>query len=792
MKIKYRNINIRLTGVKKLFAVVAMMAIPFVSFSQLSTTTYFNKYNPRQHKVNPAFRPDGNYIGFPCLSTFAINAGNSRFSFNDFFVKGKINGEKRGMLFFDKYAPESAIDDFVKQMGRRERVFTSYNIDIIDFGFRTKKNNYYTATISNRFDLMTAVPKQLGVEPLLHGMDKGETYDMKINKLSVDASLYSQLAIGFSRPITDKLTVGAKVKYLYGHANVSTNFKDLRLTASREKWELTGDGSVRAACPGLRFVPKEDGQIDEVEAFEDFDGSYAKPQGHGGALDLGATYQLLPRLQLSASIIDLGFIHWKNNLQELEKKDDIVYDGVDVVFGDDESDFGDYFEVYEDMAKAAYRINETPKAYNRALASKIHLGAEYSFWDDRLGLGILSKTSIFKRMVWEDFTLSANLRPNRFFSMVVTYNMFDGAWNNLGCGMNFNLGAFNLNLAVDNIPLRFVAEDGQIYAPSHTKGITAQVGIAFMFKYKTKDEDGDGVVDKYDKCFGTPQGVEVDEKGCPKDADGDGVPDYLDQCAETPKEAWGLVDTLGCPLDSDGDGVPDYLDKCAQTPKEAWGFVDSLGCPLDSDGDGVYDYIDKCPDTPKEAEGTVDEYGCPRDSDGDGVPNFKDKCPDTPAEANGKVDENGCPKDSDGDGIYDYLDKCPEVPGVKENNGCPEIKAEVKKIFKKALTGIQFETGKSVIKRSSYPILNDVVRIMKENPDYKLSISGYTDNTGSAEKNKKLSEDRALAVLTYLTKHGVDVSRVHSAGYGIENPIASNATPQGRAKNRRVEFEVEF
>ena len=230
--------------------------------------------------------------------------------------------------------------------------------------------------------------------------------------------------------------------------------------------------------------------------------------------------------------------------------------------------------------------------------------------------------------------------------------------------------------------------------------------------------------------------------------------------------------------------------KCPGTPKEA--KVDSTGCPIDSDGDGVADYLDQCPDTPAEARGHVDEKGCPLDSDGDGVADYLDQCPGTPAAARGYVDEKGCPLDSDGDGIADYEDACPKVAGIAANNGCPEVKAEVLKVFKKALNGIQFESGKAKIKKNSYGILDQIVTIMKENPEYNLSIKGHTDNSGKADKNQVLSEDRANAVKDYLTQHGVEGSRMTAQGFGQDQPVANNKTAAGRALNRRVEFEVNF
>ncbi|MDR1591804.1 MAG: OmpA family protein [Prevotellaceae bacterium] len=262
----------------------------------------------------------------------------------------------------------------------------------------------------------------------------------------------------------------------------------------------------------------------------------------------------------------------------------------------------------------------------------------------------------------------------------------------------------------------------------------------------------------------------------------------MDKCPDTPTDAF--VDNSGCPVDTDSDGVPDYLDKCPNTPAAAIGFTDADGCPKDTDGDGVYDFIDKCPNTPTEA--SVDNSGCPVDTDGDGIPDYLDKCPNTPRDAVGSVDANGCPKDADGDAVPDYLDKCPEVPGVKDNNGCPELKAAVKRLFKQALQGIQFETGKEVIRPSSYAILNQVVEVMKENSDFLLNIAGHTDNVGQPAKNQELSERRAASVKNYLISKGVEEARLTSEGFGDARPVATNQTAAGRKTNRRVEFTVIF
>lgn len=257
-------------------------------------------------------------------------------------------------------------------------------------------------------------------------------------------------------------------------------------------------------------------------------------------------------------------------------------------------------------------------------------------------------------------------------------------------------------------------------------------------------------------------------------------------CPNENKYRKAQQDWLDYAKDSDGDGVYDHTDECPDTPKGV--VVDSVGCPVDSDGDGVPDYIDQCPDTPKGY--VVDSVGCPMDDDQDGVLNEIDECPDTPRGV--VVDSVGCPVDTDGDGLADYIDKCPNVPGPKSNHGCPELKREVKNLFRKAMQGIEFEFDKDVIRPISFSILDDIVKVMKENPTYLLYVTGHTDNIGRAEYNQDLSERRAASVCEYLRTHGVEDNRVTSKGFGDTKPVASNETDAGRAKNRRTEFEVIF
>ncbi len=235
------------------------------------------------------------------------------------------------------------------------------------------------------------------------------------------------------------------------------------------------------------------------------------------------------------------------------------------------------------------------------------------------------------------------------------------------------------------------------------------------------------------------------------------------------------------PVDTDGDGTPDISDEC---PTIA-GKPEFNGCP-DTDGDGIADKNDKCPTV----AGVAKYNGCPiPDTDGDGVNDDDDACPSVPGLARYK----GCPiPDSDGDGVNDEEDRCPTVAGPASNRGCPEVKEEVKKRLSFAATAVQFETGKAAIKKTSNKVLDEIVSILNEYPDYYMTIDGHTDNTGNAAKNLELSKQRANSVKAYFVSKGIDANRIEADGHGDTMPKASNKTAKGRAQNRRVDMDLKL
>jgi outer membrane protein OmpA-like peptidoglycan-associated protein len=247
----------------------------------------------------------------------------------------------------------------------------------------------------------------------------------------------------------------------------------------------------------------------------------------------------------------------------------------------------------------------------------------------------------------------------------------------------------------------------------------------------------------------------------PLDSDADGTPDLNDKCpmvAGSPKYD-------GCPVpDSDGDGINDEVDKCPAL----FGTSKYNGCPVpDTDGDSFNDEVDKCPNQP----GTLKYNGCPTpDTDGDGINDDNDLCPTQ----RGTAQYNGCPvPDSDGDGLLDDVDKCPKYPGDAANLGCPDMT-------------IYFANAEPTLTADDKARLEKALEVINDNPKTNMVVEGHASTVGSAEYNKKLSQQRADNIVEYFKSKGVAASRLTAIGYGEEMPVKGATEAEGHLLSRRV------
>ncbi|HNN90995.1 MAG TPA: OmpA family protein [Pseudomonadota bacterium] len=298
------------------------------------------------------------------------------------------------------------------------------------------------------------------------------------------------------------------------------------------------------------------------------------------------------------------------------------------------------------------------------------------------------------------------------------------------------------------------------------------------------------------------------------DADGDGIPDEVDRCPYEPEDKNGFRDDDGCPESplaiqaarfmGGSSPAPGRPSEPARSVAQAASATPTQGEPSAPPSPSTLPAATTPPASAKEVPVTAPAASAKEDSDRDGVPDDEDRCPLSAEDHDGFEDDDGCPDlDNDGDDIPDTQDRCPleaeTLNGVDDEDGCPDVanlpapQASVSARGDRIEVNqqVQFELRRLSIAAGSLPLLREVARILRAHPSVKIEVQGHTDGVGDAERNLALSQGRAEAVRAFLIKDGVAAAQLRARGYGATHPRASNDTPDGRAKNRRVEFVIQ-
>ncbi|MFH1005254.1 MAG: DUF5723 family protein [Bacteroidota bacterium] len=806
---------------------ILMLLIQHTLFAQQDLTLYNMEVIPQRMYNNPAFKPSYSKIniGLPLLSSQYLNFNNSGFKYSDL-----IKHTSDDSLYSD-------FNNMISKLSENNYLSVAYHPDILSFGFAVEKQ-YFSFNITEKIDFRFRYPKDF-MEFLWKG-NGNMSKEINLN-FGINFSHYREYGFGYAREINDKLTVGGKLSYLSGMENVWTEKSDIIFYTDPLTFDYTAKSNIIINTSGI-----------DSNSFENINViNYAfkkKKKNKGMGINLGSVYKYNNKFTFSASIIDIGFIKWKDSPTNYQSKNpgaSFTYQGIDITKLNDSLTIGESLNTISDSLVKIFKIDTVRHNYTTRLSTQFYLGTNY-YVTERSNAGILFYSQVFDKTIHPSVSLSYNQRVGRWLNASASYSIYNRSYNNIGLGLALNGGPIQLYVVSDNVL--------GVFFPQNTKNLHLHAGINLTFSRKPSDRDKDGVPDKKDACPDVPGPIKFN--GCP-DKDDDKIPDKDDACPDKP----GLLEFNGCP-DKDGDKIIDKKDSCP----DAAGLIEFNGCP-DKDDDKIIDKKDSCPDD----SGLPEFAGCP-DRDGDKIIDKHDLCPDSA----GTAELFGCP-DKDGDGITDKEDRCPNKPGPKENDGCPltrlhlidekgnisttvvidekgmfrfthlppdenvrlqlesydvlivnelnvavgtlvrtarrgidgyfhfdklssnadklsDIQIKLKKeealAVMDAMENLEFDFGKEAIRTTSYSGLDKLVELMKKNLNWRLKLSGHTDNVASMKYNMTLSKKRVEAVKKYLVSKGITEDKIVLKWYGPTKPIAANNTEEGKQKNRRVEFLI--
>lgn len=448
------------------FAVVALYAQP--------NTMYFMNYLPYQSYMNPAIQPACRvYVELPAISAINFSLGNNSLSMNDFVYMNQ--GQMVTALHPELGDKTSLLNAF----SANTKFYQDLSFSLLGFGFKIKENGYLSINASLRQDMAFYIPKDF-VKLALYGTpEENQVNTFNLQSLGFDASAYMDLSAGYSHKINEQFTVGLRAKLLVGLLDANLGFNELELQASQEEWRIIGNASARFSAPTVTVLVNNDGKIEEVAIPDDVLNSLRDYRPNLGlGFDLGAVYKPIENLSLSVAIRDLGFISWKNGYQQ-SGSIDFAFEGIEFDITQMDSDYADsLLTVLQD----SYTVEEMKTGYTSMLKSKIYLGAEYAFLNNKMSVGLLSKTTVENSQAFGELTASLNMRPLSWFGTSFSYSLFNGNFSSMGIGVNLRIPPFSFYIAGDYFPLYFSSE----MIPYKMRGMNMQTGMVMTFGCKKK------------------------------------------------------------------------------------------------------------------------------------------------------------------------------------------------------------------------------------------------------------------------------------------------------------------
>ncbi len=411
--------------------------------AQQLRTAYFMENSPARTALNPAFRPERGYVSIPVLG--AVNASyttNGIAVDNILFPK---NGKT--VTFMDNSVNT---ESFLNNLKDNNQINAEFGTQILSGGWYAGKG-FWTVDVSLKGLANVRVPKTMFEFMKRGNTAEGTAYD--IRDISAYAESYLETGVGYSRPITEKLTVGGKVKLLLGVGSMDANITHLHAVMNDTKWSVTSTGTMSASMKGL--VPEMETDEQGREYISSFDFDSPGLSGFGMGVDLGATYQLTENIILSAAVLDLGFVSWNksgNTFGEVNGTFDFY--GFDLAIGDHVAEgsqgMGEQFDAMKnDFENLFHFTQKASEGRTSRLRSTINVGGEYRMLENKLGFGLLSSTRLYSPKAYTELTVSANYRPIIWFEAALSYSFIHSKFKTYGLALNFTPSWINFFIGSD-------------------------------------------------------------------------------------------------------------------------------------------------------------------------------------------------------------------------------------------------------------------------------------------------------------------------------------------------------
>ena len=452
--IKYLKVSISL--------LLSLLALTESAFAQMESTMYFMNSLPQITYYNPALKSAYKVSVGVGISSLFGQYGNNGFTYNDFI------SEQNNVLTAD-------LDKLYGSLKEKNYINANAQAEILRLSLKAGARLYFTFNVSAKSYNRLMLPKDLmgifidGTAPYVNST---ATLSPKLETTS-----YAEIGLGTAYTVNKKLTVGAKLKLLKGAVNATTQRANFNLTLS-DTYAITTTGDLDVRTSGIHNL--DDSDFDVAENWKDY------TNNNGVAFDLGATYKLMDRLTVGASLIDIGGITWKNDLYGYQLNPAIAkytFEGVDIqqlINGD----VADYFNSLSDSLEQKFKVTEGRIGkYRTPLPTKMYLSGAYEL-RRYFTVGALLFAETYKGRFVPGFTASMNKEFGKWLGASLSYTMTNNSFNNIGAGMSVNLAPIQIYLVGDNllrVPFALMKDNDLNSLVNSMHYFNLRAGVNFIF-----------------------------------------------------------------------------------------------------------------------------------------------------------------------------------------------------------------------------------------------------------------------------------------------------------------------
>lgn len=461
---------------KSFFTLMALACAGFAS-AQQNFTLYNMPSIPQRNLLNPALVPDCKWhVGIP-----AMNSNYFQFSTGGFNLRKVFNA-------MEPVTSDSSVlnlNRLLDIMSKKNYIALKAEVSWLSGGFKLG-NHYFHASVQEKAQVRISLPRDL-FRFILDGNggpNLGQTFQFHFK---ADAIHYREWAVGYAYNLGDKLTIGGRVKYLQGFNIIETQHADVNLTTSPEDYSylVNANFQLNTASSFGKIIPTDSNGKNSFKPK-----SLMQTHNHGMALDLGFNYKLNDKWSFNGSILDMGFIHWNQNVVTIASRDPNAkykFDGIHVNSVDTNSSVDQYLKNVGDSLAKVFKVDTVHRAFNSGLSTEFFLGTNYVV-NNRLVAGALFYGDFYNRHFYPALTLNANYKVGRALSVNISNTMYNRGWLNVGLGVSVNAGAFQIYSVMDNFLFPFTITT--LHNMSWRFGSNITIGRERLKPKKIKHPDG--------------------------------------------------------------------------------------------------------------------------------------------------------------------------------------------------------------------------------------------------------------------------------------------------------------